>query len=140
MVFLLGFCTLKVNGRFALETAHVASIGMLAHKQNHQLWLEQSGHFTRGLTCIQLSFQTLSTHSKPPIFPTQQQALNVHCNSAPFQKDAELLGFAQIYYECDSLAQICADVFLGSLPHKDTGIGKVMCVAGCSKLANLFGS
>ena len=36
-----------------------------AHKQNHQNWLEQFGHFTRGLKCIQLSFQTLSTHSKP---------------------------------------------------------------------------
>ena len=36
-----------------------------AHKQNHQNWLEQFGHCTRGLKCIQLSFQTLSTQSKP---------------------------------------------------------------------------
>ena len=89
---------------------------------NHQLWLEQSGHFTRDLKCIQLSFQTLSTHSKPPGSPTPQQALNVHFNTVPFQKDVELLGFAQIFYECGSFAQICPHVFPGSLPHKDIGI------------------
>ena len=85
-----------------------------------------------------LSFQTLSTPLKPPGSPTQQQALNVHFNTAPCQKDVELLGFAQMYYECDSLAQICADVFLAFLPHKDIGIGKVIRVAGCSKLTGLF--
>ena len=98
------------------------SVNWYAHKQNHQLWLKQSGHFPRGLKCIQLSFQTLSTHLKPPSSPTQQQALNVHFNTAPFQKDVELLGFAQMYYECRSIAQICADVSLAFLPHKDIGI------------------
>ena len=92
-------------------------VNCCAHKQNHQLWLEQSGHFTRGLKSIQLSFQSLAIHLKPPGSPTRQQALNVHFKTAPFQKDVELLGFAQMYYECRSLAQICADVFLGSLPH-----------------------
>ena len=43
-----------------------------------------------------------------------------------------------MYYECRSVPQICADVFLGSLPHKDIGIGKVNRVAGYSKLTGLF--
>ena len=77
---------------------------------------EQSGHFTRGLRpCL-------------------------HFNTAPFQKDVDLLWFEQIHEECGSLAQICADVFLGSLPHKDIGIGKVISVPGCSKLAYLTAS
>ena len=112
------------------------SVNWYAHKQNHQLWLEQSGHFTR----IQLSFQTLSTHLKPRGSPTQQQALNVHFNTTRSQKDVQLLWFAQNYYECGSFAQICPHVFPGSLPHKDIGIGKVMRVPRCSKLANFTGS
>ena len=40
-----------------LQTAHVTPIDMLTtHNQTNQLWLEQSGHFTRGLKCIQLFF------------------------------------------------------------------------------------
>ena len=93
-----------------------------------------------GLKCIQLSFQTLSTHLKPPGAPTRQQALNIHFDTATVQNDVDLLWFAQMYYECGSLAQICADVFLGSMPHKDIGRGEVMRVAGCSKLACLTGS
>ena len=60
-----------------------------AHNQINQLWLQKSGHFTRGLKCIQLSFQTLSTHLKPSGPPTRQQALNTHFNTAPFQKDVD---------------------------------------------------
>ena len=52
----------------------------------------------------------------------------------------QLLWFAQNYYECGSFAQICPHVFPGSLPHKDIGLGKVMRVPGCSKLANFTGS
>ena len=67
--------------RFALQTTHVTSIVVLTSK-NHQLWLEQSGQFTRGLKCIHLFFQTVSTHLKPPRSPTRQQALNVHFKTA----------------------------------------------------------
>ena len=77
---------------------------------------------------------------KPRGSPTQQQALNVHFNTTRFQKDVQLLWFAQNYCECGSFAQICPHVFPGSLPHKDIGIGKVMRVPGCSKLANFTGS
>ena len=111
VVILLGFRTLNVNGRFALETTHVTSIANSSALAG-TVWASST---TRGLKCIQLSFQTLSTHSKPPRSPARQQALNVHFNTAPFQKDVDLLWFAQIYYECRALAQICADAFLGFL-------------------------
>ena len=45
----------------------------------------------------------------------------------------DLLWFEQIYWECRSLARICADAFLGSLPHKDTGIGKSYVCRGLLK-------
>ena len=69
------------------------------------------------------------------LFETTQRPFQ-HCSFPEnvdliwFQKDVDLLWFAQIYYECRSLAQFCADAFLGSLQHKDIGIGKVMRVAG----------
>ena len=81
-------------------------VNCCAHKQNHQLWLEQSGQFTRGLKCIHLFFQAVSTHLKPPRSPTLQQALNVHVKTAPFRKDVELLWFVQSYHERGSLHRI----------------------------------
>ena len=48
----------------------------------------------------------LSIHLKSPGSLTRRQALNVHFKTAPFRKDAELLWFAQTYYECGSLHRI----------------------------------
>ena len=51
---------LEVSITFLLPVVFV-TIWLLGPRQSHQLWLKQSGHFTRGLKCIQLSFETLST-------------------------------------------------------------------------------
>ena len=101
-------------------------VNCCAHKQNHQLWLEQSGHFTRGLKCIQLSFQSLSIHLKPPGSLTRRQALNVHFKTAPFRKDVELLWFAQTYYECGSLHRIYIWISRGLRGvHSDTSAASI---------------
>ena len=122
VVFVFCFRALSVNSWFALDTAHATSIVMLTSKLISFRW-NSLGTSLRAWNVSSYLFRRCLPIQSLPVLPAGSQRPFQHCS---FRESVDLRWFAQISYERGSLSQICAHAFLGSLPHKDIGMRKVM--------------